>query len=143
MPRSARRTAVHGCLQVHKVPSQYDLFAKEQGRQHATEEERRSRAILYQQSSAKVARHNHDAGAPFKLALNHLADWTAAEYSALLGYKRDKRKHAWLQSASTDDEDAGAQSAHRTRCRCVGRQLLLSQPRIDGHTLPGVARRAA
>jgi hypothetical protein len=76
------------CVQVHGSQSDYSEFALQHGRRHSSAEEAHARAILFQQHHAAIKKHNLQAGQPYKLALNKFADWSTAEYKALLGFKR-------------------------------------------------------
>lgn len=68
------------------------------------------RALLFQHHHAKIKQHNRKAGETSTLALNKFADWSDAEFGALLGLKRSKETRASLQSLATDE---AAAASHR------------------------------
>jgi Cathepsin propeptide inhibitor domain (I29) len=103
-------------VQVHTSRSEYDDFVATHGRQHASEHERHARSILFQQHSAAIRQHNAQPGRTYSLALNRFADWTRAEYRALLGLRRSAETRTEL--AALHAGAAGTRS-HRSVFKCA------------------------
>ena len=103
-------------MQVGREDDFFDEFVEQHGRQHATQEERQARGILFHQHHTAVREHNAQPKTPYKLAINHLADWTAAEYRGLLGLRRSadaRRAIADLRAGR------GAAQPHHALLQCA------------------------
>jgi hypothetical protein len=76
--------AMHGILPgKYSGDSEYDAHCHVYGRAHAHQDEYDIRRQQYHRNKAAISVHNAQAGATYEQALNHLADWTAAEFSVL------------------------------------------------------------
>jgi len=70
------------------VENSYLAYVAEHGKSYGTEEEFKFRLNLYNQRVAFVREHNAKvAEGEATVGINHMADWTDAEYKRLLGYR--------------------------------------------------------
>ncbi|KAL6776200.1 hypothetical protein ACKKBG_A20235 [Auxenochlorella protothecoides x Auxenochlorella symbiontica] len=79
----AARWAAHLPSQHWGEPA-YDAFAHRHGRRHAHAEEYAARAAEFSANRAFVARWNADPNRTHDVALNRFADWSRAEYEAVV-----------------------------------------------------------
>jgi len=71
-----------------EVENSYLAYVAEHGKSYGTEEEFKFRLNLYAQKVAFVREHNANViGNDATVGINHMADWTDAEYKRLLGYR--------------------------------------------------------
>jgi len=71
-----------------EVENSYLAYVAEHGKSYGTEEEFKFRLNLYSQSVKFVQEHNANVvGNDATVGINHMADWTNAEYKKLLGYR--------------------------------------------------------
>jgi len=71
-----------------EVENSYLAYVAEHGKSYGTEEEFKFRLNLYSQRVAFVREHNANVqGNEATVGINHMADWTDAEYKRLLGYR--------------------------------------------------------
>jgi len=83
-----------------EVENSYLAYVAEHGKSYGTEEEYKFRLNLYSQRVAFVREHNANVqGNDATVGINHMADWSAAEYKKLLGYR--SRPNASLSSNET------------------------------------------
>ena len=71
-----------------EIENSYLAYVAEHGKSYGTEEEFKFRLNLYAKRVAFVREHNASIqGAEATVGINHMADWTDAEYKKLLGFK--------------------------------------------------------
>mgnify|MGYP005704254371 CR=1 FL=1 len=71
-----------------EIENSYLAYVAEHGKSYGTEEEFKFRMNLYSQRVAFVREHNANVqGNEATVGINHMADWTDAEYKRLLGYR--------------------------------------------------------
>jgi len=71
-----------------EVENSYLAYVAEHGKSYGTEEEFKFRMNLYSQRVQFVREHNANVqGNEATVGINHMADWTDAEYKRLLGYR--------------------------------------------------------
>ena len=59
---------------------------------YGTKEEFNFRSDIFKKTLAHIEEFNAKEGETHTLGINHMSDWTDAEYKALLGYKPEMRK---------------------------------------------------
>ena len=71
-----------------EIENSYLAYVAEHGKSYGTEEEFKFRMNLYSQRVTQVREHNANVtGNDATMGINHMADWTDAEYKKLLGYR--------------------------------------------------------
>jgi hypothetical protein len=71
-----------------EIENSYLAYVAEHGKSYGTEEEFKFRMNLYSQRVEKVREHNANVtGNDATMGINHMADWTDAEYKRLLGFR--------------------------------------------------------
>jgi len=69
----------------------YMQYVTEWGKSYGTKAEFQFRLEQFKNSLKKIAEHEATDGHKSTVALNHMSDWTHAEYKKLLGYKPELR----------------------------------------------------
>jgi C1A family cysteine protease len=67
--------------------TEFAQFVAKHGKNYATKQEYEFRHQLFLEAKAQIAAGNAMNGNTYHLAVNKFADWTAAEYKQLLGWK--------------------------------------------------------
>ena len=77
-------------------------YVAEYGKSYGTRAEFHFRQAQFAQTLAKIEAHNAQNGGMSTVGINHMADWTTAEYKKLLGYKAELKttKNATLLDES-------------------------------------------
>merc|ERR1712151_930899 len=67
-------------------------FVTEYGKTYGTKAEFEFRSNLFKKELAHIEEQNASGNNTHTLGVNHMSDWTDAEYNELLGYKPELRK---------------------------------------------------
>merc|ERR1712100_43247 len=93
-----------------EVENSFLAYVAQHGKSYGTEEEYKFRLNLYSQRVAFVREHNANVtGNEATVGINHMADWTDAEYKRLLGY-RQRPSSAQANETFTGDVSAAPDS---------------------------------
>jgi len=66
----------------------FEHYKKEYGRTYATAAEHSRRQGLFEANLAAATKHNADSSKTWKEGVNHMSDWSEAEFGRLLGYNK-------------------------------------------------------
>merc|ERR1719313_2616987 len=86
-----------------EVENAYLAYIAEHGKSYGTDEEFKFRMNLYNQRVQFIREHNSKVGeGEATVGINHMADWTDAEYKKLLGYRPHPNAHKANETVTGD-----------------------------------------
>uniref|UniRef100_A0A6G1SNZ3 Cathepsin L n=1 Tax=Aceria tosichella TaxID=561515 RepID=A0A6G1SNZ3_9ACAR len=84
----------------HSNLHEWEQYKRQHGKVYETPEEDSSRFSLFLAAKERVAQHNANDQASYKMSLNHLSDWTPEESAMLNGFRHDSLEPAKLIKTS-------------------------------------------
>ena len=85
------------------LKAEWMSYKLKHGKSYANQAEDASRMANFLAAKEHVERHNAEAGSSYKMALNHLSDWTQEELAMLNGYKPDEQTNKVRADSSEQD----------------------------------------
>jgi len=81
-------TLIGAACAYEAIDPEFMVFLAEHGKDYHTVEEFEVRKALWKKTDDLIKSHKSDS---YEVGHNHMSDWTAEEYSGLMGYKPERR----------------------------------------------------